>query len=114
MVISDSQKKKDFTHWQRIEKDILRKEEQTHLAMERVEKSLSQSFNKQIQDTEAILLMLRKRVEEVHDTAMTVLNKVNTKLKNIDETDVIQRWVVRYVDSEVQKTKSELKYNIYE
>lgn len=56
----------------------------------------------------------KQRIEEVHDGATIIMNSVNYKLKHLDETDKVKKWVNSQIEDNLYQLKSHLSFIVEE
>ena len=85
----------------RIELHVSKRDDQVDDQLARIEKNMTQAFNKLRVDSENQIQKTEIRLEESNKEIRRQMEVYRDKLQNIDETEVIKKWVNNYVEYKI-------------
>ena len=85
----------------RIELHVSKRDDMVDDQIARIEKNMTQAFNKLRVDSENQIQKTEIRLEESNKGIRNQMDMYREKLQNIDETEVVKKWVNNFVDYKI-------------
>ncbi|CDW77102.1 UNKNOWN [Stylonychia lemnae] len=105
---NDTTNKKVQQQIRKIEKEMSKKEDQYDAQFDRLEKNMTQAFNKFRVDCENQIQKSEIRIEEGYHEMRKQMEDFKDKLSRVDETDYVKAWV----QSEINMAKADLSMRL--